>query len=205
MFIFFCIILRGGESAKKNYENCLYYFDYCFCHRYGLAIFFMMTNMISKIVQESDEEIIEEVRRHPIALAKPFFWVFIGFVLVVIIFVIFKASAVFSFVFFLWLIFGGIYGFYHYYIWRRDAYILTDSRIIIREQESFFSKKVSEAKYDDITDVTYQIKGFSATFFNFGTVFVQTPSSDPLKLVNIGKPNKIQKIILDLRERTIKG
>lgn len=157
-----------------------------------------------KIAIESGEEIVEEVRRHPVALARPFFWVLIGFLAVIIIFIIFKASGIFSFAFFLWLIFGGIYGFYHYYIWQRDAYILTDSRVIIREQESFFSKKVSEAKYDDITDVTYQVKGFFATLFNFGTVFVQTPSSDPLRLVNIGKPNKIQKIILDLRQRTLK-
>jgi len=154
-----------------------------------------------KIANESDEEIVEELRRHPIALFAPFFKVFLGFVIVVLVFAVFKASWVFSFVFFVWLIFGGIYAFYHYYIWRRDAYIITDSRIMIREQKSFFSKEVSETKLKDITDVTYKVRGFWATLLNFGTVYVQTASSDPLKLTNIKKPNKVQKLILDLRER----
>jgi len=193
--------LKGGENVQADNENSLYCSDSCFCDWYGFAVLFM-TIINKKIATESDEEIIEEVRRHPIVLIKSFFWVFIGFVIVVLIFIIFKASGIFSLAFFLWLIFGGIYGLYHYYIWRRDAYILTDSRVIIREQESFFSKRVSEAKYDDITDVTYRVKGFFATLFNFGTVMVQTPSSDPLKLVNIAKPNKIQKLILDLRNRS---
>lgn len=156
--------------------------------------------MISKIAPESDEEVIEELRRHPIALIGPFFKVFVGLVMVVLIFIIFKASWIFSLSFFVWLIFGGIYALYHYYIWRRDAYIITDSRIIVREQQSFFSKQVSETNFKEITDVTYKVKGFWATFFNFGTVYVQTASSDPLKLTNIKKPGKIQKLILDLRE-----
>lgn len=154
-----------------------------------------------KIAQESDEEIIEELRRHPIVLAVPLFRVLVGFIIVVLIFFIFGASGIFSLFFFVWLIFGGIYAFYHYYIWRKDAYILTDTRIIIREQKTFFSRQVSEANLKDITDVTYKIKGIFATLFNFGTVRAETASSDPLKLVNVAGPYRVQKIILDLRQR----
>jgi len=153
-----------------------------------------------KIAQESDEEIIEEIRRHPIVLMAPFFKIFVGFIIVVLIFIIFKATAIFSIAFFSWFIFGGIYGIYHYFIWKKDAYIITDSRIIVREQKSFFSKEVSEANLGDITDVIYKVKGFWATLFNFGTIKVQTASSDPLKLIKVPKPYKIQKIILDLRD-----
>lgn len=159
----------------------------------------MITN--KKIAQESEEEVILELRRHPIALIGPFFKVFIGLVIVVLIFIIFKASWIFSLAFFAWFLFGGIYALYHYYIWRRDVYIITDTRIIVREQQSFFSKEVSETNFKDITDVTYRVKGFWATFFNFGTIYVQTASSDPLKLANIKKPSRVQKLILDLRGR----
>ena len=162
-------------------------------------------HMNPKIAQESDEEIIEEVRRHPIVLAGPLSKVFVGFIIVVLIFAIFGASGIFSFFFFIWLIFGGIYTIYHYYIWKRDAYILTDSRIIIREQKTFFSKQVSEASLGNITDVTYKIKGIWATFFNYGTVRAETASSDPLKLINVAKPHKIQKLMLDLRERYLEA
>jgi uncharacterized membrane protein YdbT with pleckstrin-like domain len=157
--------------------------------------------MKTKFAVESDEEIIEEVRRHPILLFVSLFKVFVGFAIVVLIFIIFKASYIFSFAFFTWLLFGGIYAFYHYYVWRKDAYIITDSRVIIREQSSFFTRQVSEASLGDITDVTYKIKGFWATLFNYGTVRAETASSDPLKLKNIGKPHKTQKLILELRER----
>lgn len=160
--------------------------------------------MNSKIVQELDEEIIEEVRRHPIVLFWPMCKVFIGFIIVIMIFILFGASGVFSFFFFVWLIFGGIYAFYHYYIWRKDAYILSDSKVTIREQKGFFSKQVSEANLDEITDVTYKIKGFWPTVLNFGTVRAETASSDPLELVNVAKPHKLQKIILDLRGRYIR-
>lgn len=161
--------------------------------------------MNPKITQESDEEIIEEVRRHPIVLTVPLLKVLVGFIIVVLIFFIFGASGIFSLFFFVWLIFGGIYAFYHYYIWRKDAYVLTDSRIIIREQKSFFSKEVSEANLGEITDVTYKIKGFWATFFNFGTIKVQTASSDPLRLAKIARPHQTQKLILDLRERYLRN
>ncbi len=192
--------MKGEKNAKTNYENCLYCFDSCFCHWYGLAILFEMMFIDKKIVEDSDEEIIEEVRRHPIVLMAPLFKVFVGFIIVVLIFIIFKATLFFSIAFFAWFIFGGIYGIYHYYIWKKDAYIITDSRIIIREQKSFFSKEVSEANLGDITDVVYKVKGFWATLFNFGTIKVQTASSDPLKLVNVPKPYKTQKMILDLRD-----
>ncbi len=162
--------------------------------------------MITKLHEESDEEeIIEEVRRHPIVLWVPYFKIFLGFLVVVLIFLMFKASGIFSLVFFLWLIFGGIYGFYHYYIWRKDAYIITNSRIIIREQKSFFSKSVGEASLEDITDVTYKIKGFAPTLFNFGTIVVNTASADQLELVQVAKPHTVQKLILDLRDRCLEA
>ena len=161
--------------------------------------------MNAKIAQESDEEIIEEIRQHSIVLAAPFFKVFVGFVIVVFIFLTFGAGFIFSLAFFAWVIFGGIYTFYHYFIWRKDKYILTNSRIIIKEQKTFFSKQVSEAKLEDITDVTYKVKGFWATIFNYGIVKVQTASSDPLKLVNVAKPHKIQNLMLDLRDRYLEA
>ncbi|MCX6811202.1 MAG: PH domain-containing protein [Candidatus Berkelbacteria bacterium] len=161
--------------------------------------------MNKRVAEESDEEIIEEVRQHPIMLAGPMFKVFVGFVIVVFIFLIFNASFVFSLAFFAWVIFGGIYTFYHYFIWRKDKYILTNSRIIIKEQKTFFSKQVSEAKLEDITDVTYKVKGFWATIFNYGTVRAETASSDPLKLKNVAHPHKIQNLMLDLRDRYLEA
>jgi len=161
--------------------------------------------MKSKIALESDEEIIEERRKHPIVLFGPFFKIFLAFLLVILIFFLFGASIAFSIAFFLWLIFGGIFGFYHYHIWHRDHYILTNSRLIIKEQQTFFSREVREANLDEITDVTYHIKGFWATLFNFGTVRAETASADALKLAKISHPAKMQKLILELRSRYIKS
>jgi len=150
---------------------------------------------------EEDEEIIEELRRHPIVLFSPFSKVFVGFLVVVIIFLVSGASSFFSLAFFIWLIFGGLYFFYYYYVWRKDAYIITEEKIVIREQRGFFSKSISEAAFSDIVDVTHEIKGFIPTLFNFGTVRVQTASSDPLELAMIPKPQSTQSLIQDLREK----
>lgn len=155
---------------------------------------------MTKIIEE-DEEIIEELRRHPVVLFLPFFKVFIGFLIVVIIFLVSSASIFFSVAFFIWLIFGGLYLVYYYYIWRRDAYLITEGRIVIREQKGFFSKSVSEAAYSNIVDVTHEVRGFVPTLLNFGTVRVQTASSDPLELAMIPKPQRVQTLIQDLREK----
>lgn len=196
--------MKGISDAQANKKNHFYYFGYSFCYWFNYPFLFTIKNMNHKIAQESDEEIVEELRRHPIILINPLSKVFFGFIIVILIFALFGASGIFSIFFFIWLIFGGLYSIYHYYIWKKDAYILTDSRIIIREQVTFFSKQVREAGLKDITDVTYKVKGFWATLFNFGTVRAETASSDALKLVDISKPHKVQKLILDLREKYLK-
>lgn len=155
--------------------------------------------MPNGVLKEKNEGIIEVFRAHPFVLFWPTLKVIFGFVIVVLIFVFFGASWVFSLAFFVWLFVGGTYFFYYFYIWRKDAYILSEEGVKIKEQAGIFSKQVKEIGLRDITDVTYSVSGFMASLFNFGDVEVQTASSDPLILKKVPHPHKVQKLILEIK------
>lgn len=67
--------------------------------------------------------------------------------------------------------------FYEWLIWYQDIYIITNKRIINIQRNSLFSTTIAEAGLDKIQDVTFKIEGILQTFFNYGTVMVQTASS----------------------------
>jgi len=148
------------------------------------------------------EKTILTLRRTGWVLAKPILLITLGFLIVLVVFVFFKASWVFSFAFFFWLIFSGIYFLYNFYLWRADVYVVTNERLRIKEQIKIFKKEVQEVALDDIVDVTYSVSGFFPTLLNFGTISVQTASSDPIEMVLIDNPEKIQTIILKLKKGT---
>lgn len=154
---------------------------------------------MNNVVKEEKEEIVEVLRAHPCVLFSPTFKIILGFVIVIVVFFVAGASWIFSLFFFLWLIAGGTYFFYYWYAWKKDAYIISEGGITVREQTGIFTKHVSKADFGDITDATYTVSGFAASLFNFGNVEIQTASSDPLILKKVAKPHKVQKLILELK------
>jgi uncharacterized membrane protein YdbT with pleckstrin-like domain len=79
---------------------------------------------------------------------------------------------------------------YEWLIWYQDIYIITNKRIINIQRNSLFSTTISEAGLDKIQDVTFKIEGVFQTFFNYGTVMVQTASSiGVLNLEDVENPS----------------
>src|SRR3989344_6600403 len=62
-------------------------------------------------------------------------------------------------------------GWTNYYL---DVWVITNRRILDIEQHSFFTREVSEFRLDRVQDITVQVRGLLAEFFDFGDVHVQT-------------------------------
>jgi hypothetical protein len=87
-----------------------------------------------------------------------------------------------------------------YLKWSHTVLVVTDRRIVDHDQKGFFHRVVTEARYDQIDEVSYQVKGIASTLFRYGTLRVQlNGSAADIEVQFIKKPAKISDKINDLR------
>ena len=88
--------------------------------------------------------------------------------------------------------------FVDYYL---DMWIVTNDRIVDIDQLGLFNRTISELDLFRIQDVTTQVKGIFATFFDYGNVNIKTASSNlDIVFYNVPHPNKIRETLLDLAD-----
>lgn len=81
-----------------------------------------------------------------------------------------------------------------------DVWIVTDRRLIDIEQKSLFNHITSELRLDKIQDVTFEIKGFLASLFHYGNIYVQTAGSvQRFSLEQVPKSQQIKGLIIELQ------
>lgn len=96
----------------------------------------------------------------------------------------------------MWYLFVAGYSLAKLMSWFFNIYILTDERIVDIDFVNILFRKVSTAKIDEIQDVNVQASGAFQTFFNYGSVFIQTAAEVPeFDFVNIPYPDKVGTII----------
>lgn len=80
-----------------------------------------------------------------------------------------------------------------------DMWIVTNDRILDVEQINLFSRTISELDLFRIQDVTTDVHGVFATFFNYGDVSIKTASQNVnIIFRQVPQPNKIREEILRL-------
>jgi uncharacterized membrane protein YdbT with pleckstrin-like domain len=130
--------------------------------------------------QEKDEMVIMLLRRHPFVVMMPMGFVGSLALAPIFVFVVFysyiMASYLSLFLFIsslyymvLWLI-----AFYLLTMYVLNTVIITNKRIIDRDQHGFFDQKVSELHLYRVQDVTVYTKGIIPTTLRYGDVIVQT-------------------------------
>ena len=152
--------------------------------------------------QREDENIILVLHRHPatlfLSITKPLI-IAIAIIIVLVVYV-YSNPMLFS-ILFIMLLLSLIWVFYEWLCWWLDIFIVTDQRIIDIDQKSLFNKRVSEATWDKVQDVTYEIKGVTATFFDYGSVFIQTAGAiGVVTFAEIAEPDKIKSLITDIQK-----
>jgi len=153
--------------------------------------------------QEKEEEIVLILRRHWLTnLGWIILSLFLG-ILPQFLFIFFSLSPLpvrFKIVGVLvWYLFLGGFVFGRFLNWFFNVFIITDERIVDFDFYGLIYKEISDAKIEDIQDVTYRVSGFARNLFNFGDVFIQTAAQMPqFEFHNVPQPARIAKLLREL-------
>lgn len=83
--------------------------------------------------------------------------------------------------------------------WYFHVFIITDERVIDINFYNLLYKEVSQAKTDNIEDVTYRQGGVLRAMLDFGTVSMQTAGEQrEFMIENVPRPNRVVKILNEL-------
>lgn len=84
--------------------------------------------------------------------------------------------------------------------WYFHVFIITDERVIDINFLNLLYKEVSEAKIDNIEDVTYTQGGVARAWFDFGDVAMQTAGEQRQFTIDaVPEPNRVVKILNELK------
>jgi len=106
----------------------------------------------------------------------------------------------------IFFLFGLLFLFQTFMDYWLDIFIVTDKRIIDINQTGLFHRTVSELRLYRTQDVTSEVKGFLASMFDFGDVYVQTAGeTERFHFKDIPHPDAVAKRILELAEEDRKN
>ena len=168
-----------------------------------LAAFCPKPEHVTFEIQHDDEPILLLLRQHPITnlgwivtvmflLALPLLLRFIGFYD--------WLPATFQFVTMLgWytIIIG--YGLEKFLMWFFNIYIVTDERVIDVDFYNLLFKRISEAKLENIEDITFSNSGILQSIIDYGEVRIQTAAEIPqIEFENVPHPEKVAKFLSEM-------
>lgn len=154
------------------------------------------------IILRENEKLVKVVHMHSINIIRQFLvWPWIVIVLLVIRYLAnFNFFGYWNFVILIALLIVTVIVFYKYYIWRANALIITDQRVIENQQQGFFAKTVTELLYNDILQISYSKEGMTATFYNYGDLIIRTASNNQIIFEMIPCPDRIVSLINGIRQ-----
>ncbi len=98
-----------------------------------------------------------------------------------------------------WIVF--FVGWTNYYL---DIWVITNRRILDIEQHSFFTREVSEFRLDRVQDITVQVQGLIAEFFDFGDVHVQTAGERHTFIISSAPhPYRVKEVITQAIDKAV--
>lgn len=154
--------------------------------------------------QEAGETVLLIIRKHPITVLIPLFFVFLFLFVPPAVWLRFGnvlneagLRGFFCFLGSLWYLILWLLSFYLLTFYVLNTVIITDKRIIEREQHHFFKRKTSELHAYRVQDVSVHINGLIETIFSFGDIVVQTAASEREFIFHqIAHPEKVKDVIM---------
>lgn len=159
--------------------------------------------MVEKIELEPDEKILATVRKHWFIIFSQLFatafMIFLPLFMVIFLGLSEKTQAIFtqlqtnsqlgSFVLIFWLLLSLLSGFMIWTNYYLDLWLITDRRIIVVDQISFFNRTVSNFRLERLQDINVTINGLIPTFLNFGTIDAHTAGNNEERFDTSGLPD----------------
>lgn len=162
---------------------------------------------------DHDEQMLCEIRRHPIGLISLYGGALLAMLLVCIGLILVMPTisslqpelvpAIIGGLLFLGLfILIGLY--IATVVYRDSALIVTDKNITQTLQQSLFNRKISQLSMANVEDVTAEQNGFLAHIFDYGTLYIETAGEqENFHFIYTPHPNTIAKEVLEAREKYI--
>jgi len=200
--------IKVKEKPAKDKEEKISPFSYSIKQTTKdnpFASFIFRPNHIDFEIKDEEEKVILFLRKHPITNIK---WAVIALILVTAPILV-GSFPIFSFLpknyHFIailgWYLLTLSYIIQNFLSWYYQIQLVTDERIVDIDFYNLIYKEVSDCNIDKIQDVKYSMGGVIRTIFNFGDLMIQTASEVPnFKFEAIPDPNKVAKILQDLRE-----
>lgn len=101
-------------------------------------------------------------------------------------------------IFLLLLLFAVLYTLYVWISWYFDSVVITNQRIIKVSQKGLFNRSVEEFPLDHVGNVSYEIPGFLATFFKYGTLKIEMDYGKKIDLECLTGPRQTQDLVIEL-------
>lgn len=161
------------------------------------------TKLFEKIELESDEKVITMVRKHWFLITVELLVIILfglvpvfGFMLVQLVPVpaalasfIVTGTPVIIFSLAAWLLLTTIAAATSWTGYYLDLWILTDRRIIVIDQITYFNRKVSNFRLERLQDINVSISGLIPTLLNYGVIRAQTASASENNFESFGLPD----------------
>jgi len=151
-----------------------------------------------------DEEIIEIIKQSLVSIWYKFL---VGIIFILLpfflMFYLISQGPVGSSVFVAMIALAIFYCYREWYLWSRNAVIVTNLRVIDIDQNGLFHRGVSEVTHQKIQDISYQSQGVMRTIFGIGHILIKTSVPD-LKL-GIYNVSSIQDVCARLSKTVEEG
>lgn len=100
-----------------------------------------------------------------------------------------------------WVVFWAIRGYFTWYRYQNDVWVVTNQRIIDSTKYNWIKRRMASADLVDVEDINVVRDGLFATMFNYGDVHVQTAGEVPnFILAGIPAPSKVLAVVDSSRD-----
>lgn len=163
---------------------------------------------------DKNEEVLQEIRRHPLGAIGIYGAAGVSITLMLVLLYIAVSAedvllglsdAGYG------LLFGGLVAFIAFISWvaihvyNTNELVVTNENIIQVLQYSLFSRQVSQLNLAKIQDVSVDQLGLLSTFFNFGTIEIETAGEAAnFRFTYTPNPNRVAKLIIEAHEDYIR-
>jgi len=169
--------------------------------------------MASKLPLElqKEEKLVSLVKTHPIYFVLKMIATVVGGILPILIFQQISLnngnvwSQILNIASIIWGIGAFIIGYFIWYRYSHDLWIITDQRVIDSTKNHWFHHRMASTDLINIEEMTIERSGVFPTLFGFGDLICQTAGGANVKgafvFDGVPQPNKILELVDDLRDK----
>lgn len=213
--------IRSGFKPKKNVDSfswgISFSFNNCSSPLWSNWLYSNLTIMFKHFSffghtnytfegKKEGEQVILFLHRHWWTIANKILLIliagFVPFIVIIAFGQFLREQQVMEIFAFLWAAYYLLLWFFLFYIltiYNLNNWIVTNTRIIDRQQFGFFSQEVSELSLINIQDVTFKVEGLVTTMMNYGDIEVQTAGNDrKFRFADIPNPQSVKDEIMKI-------